>query len=164
MVGASGDPRVLGVGQAATPFTAEEIREGCPEGRTTRIRVEVAGEAAFVRVSRYVECDAAGAVMERWQLALDGAPLGQPEVERVTWGELQAHASFPAEQTTAEAERIETAIGVLDCLRYTVRDGMTEQVFWFAKELPGMPIQFLTRTNGEVVTTVSVVDDTMVSG
>jgi hypothetical protein len=164
MVDGRGDPRVLGVGRAATPFTAEEIREGCPEGRTTRLRVEVVGEGAFVRVSRYVECDEAGAVMERWRLALDGAPLGQPEVERVTWGELQAHASFPAEQTTIEAERIETAIGVLDCLRYTVLDGMTERVFWFAKELPGMPIQFLTRTNDQVVTTVSVVDDTVLSG
>lgn len=42
-----------------------------------------------------------------------------------------------------------------------MRSGVTDQVFWFAKDLPGMPIQLLTRTDGEVVTTVSVVDNTM---
>ena len=155
-----GDPEV---DRAPTPFTAEEIRAGCPEGRTTRLRVDV-GEQAFVRISRYVECDEAGAVIERTRVALDGSPLGQPEAERETWGELQAHASFPADRTTIEDERIETAIGVLDCLRYTVRDGTTEQVFWFAKDLPGAPIRFLTRTDGQVVMTVSVVDDTVVGG
>ena len=78
----------------------------------------------------------------------------------MTWRELQAHASFPAERTTIESERIETAIGELDCLRYTVRDGTTEVVFWFARDLPGMPIQYLTREDGRVVSTVSVVDNT----
>ena len=27
-----GDPRVLGAGLAPTPFTADEIRAGCPDG------------------------------------------------------------------------------------------------------------------------------------
>ncbi len=49
-------------------------------------------------------------------------------------------------------------LGELDCLRYTVRDGATEEVFWFATSLPGMPIQQQTRTDGHVVETVSVVE------
>ena len=155
------DPHVLAPGRAPTPFTAEEIRDGCPPGRTIRLRVDVAGETPFHRVSRFIECDEAGATMERSQLSLDGSPFGEPEADRVTWRDLQAHASFPAADTTIEAERIETAIGELDCLRYTVRDGATDEVFWFAKDLPGMPIQYLTRTGGRVVTTVSVVDNTI---
>lgn len=79
----------------------------------------------------------------------------------MTWRDLQAHASFPADDTTIESERIETAIGELDCLRYSVREGATNEVFWFANDLPGMPIQCLTRTAGQVVTTVSVVDHTI---
>ena len=154
------DPHVLEPGQAPTPFTADEIRQGCPAGRTIRLRVEVAGESPFQRVSRFVEADAAGALLERSRLSADGEPLGESDVNRVTWRDLQAHASFPAEHTTIEPERIETAIGELDCLRYTVRDGATEEVFWFAKELPGMPIQYLTREAGQIVTTVSVVDNT----
>ncbi|HEU4542238.1 MAG TPA: hypothetical protein VFR23_14005 [Jiangellaceae bacterium] len=155
------NPHVLAPGRAPTPFTAEEIRGGCPAGRTIRLRVDVVGQTPYHRVSRFVECDEAGATMERSRLSLDGSPLAEPEVDRVTWRDLQAHASFPANDTTIESERIETAIGELDCLRYTVRKGATDQVFWFAKDLPGMPIQSLTRKDGQVVTTVSVVDNTI---
>jgi hypothetical protein len=161
MAGETRDPHVLAPGRAPTPFTADEIRFGCPAGRTIRLRVDVVGETSFHRVSRFVECDEAGATMERSRLSLDGSPLAEPDVDRFTWQDLQAHASFPADDTTIEFERIETAIGELDCLRYTVREGATDQVFWFAVDLPGMPIQVLTRTDGEVVTTVSVVDNTI---
>lgn len=155
------DPHVLAPGQAPTPFTADEIRAGCPAGRTIRLRVEVVGETPFERVSRFAECDDAGATLERSRLSLDGVPLAEPEADRLTWRDLQAHASFPADDTTIEIERIETAIGELDCLRYTVRRGATDEVFWFAKDLPGMPIRSLTRTDGQVVTTVTVVDNTI---
>lgn len=153
-------PRVLAPGRAPTPFTADEIRTGCPTGRTIRLRVDVVGETAFHRVSRFVECDQAGATMEHSRLSPDGSPLAEPESDRVTWRDLQAHASFAADDTTIESEWIETAIGELDCLRYTVTDGTSDDVFWFAKDLPGLPIQSLTRTDGQVVTTVTVVDNT----
>jgi hypothetical protein len=155
------DPHVLAPGQAPTPFTADEIRRGCPAGRTIRLRVETEGETSFQRVSRFVECDEAGAILERSRLSLDGSPLGDPAVDRVSWRDLQAHASFPATDTTIEPDRIETALGTLDCLRYTVRSGTTEQVFWFAEDLPGMPVQHLTRTDRLVVTTVSVLANTL---
>lgn len=154
-----GDPHVLGPGLAPTPFTADEIRGGCPSGRTIRMRVEAVGEAPFDRLSRFVECDETGATLERARWSPEGSPLGEPEVTRVTWAELQGHASFPAEATVIEPERIVTPIGELDCLRYTVRDGATEEVFWFAEDLPGMPVTYLTRSGGQVVLTVSVVDD-----
>lgn len=154
------DPHVLAPGRAPTPFTADEIRAGCPTGRTTRLRVDVQGETTFHQVSRFVECDEAGTTMERSRLSLDGSPLAEPEVDRVTWRDLQTHASFAADDTTIESEWIETAIGELDCLRYTVRIDATDQVFWFAKNLPGFPIQCLTRTDGQVVTTMSVVENT----
>ena len=92
------DPHVLAPGRAPTPFTADEIRAGCPTGRTIRLRVDVVGETAFHRVSRFVECDQAGATMEHSRLSLDGSPLAEPEVDRVTWRDLQAHASFAADR------------------------------------------------------------------
>ncbi len=155
------NPYVLEPGHAPTPFTADEIRDGCPAGRTIRLRVHVADQTSFLRVSRFVDCDETGATMEGFRLSLDGAPLGESEVRRVTWSELQSHASFPAEVTTIAPERIESAIGAMDCLRYTVRDGDADEVFWFAKDLPGMPIRYLTRQNGRILTTVSVVDNSM---
>ena len=159
MADATGDPHVLAPGRAPTPFTADQIRGGCPAGRAIRLRVDSVGEEPFLRVSRFVECDAAGATLERSRQALDGSPLAEPEVSRVTWRDLQAHASFPADATSIGSEQIETAIGELDCLRYTVREGSAEHVFWFARELPGMPVQQLTRIDGQVVTTATVLDN-----
>ena len=152
------DPHVLAPGTAPTPFTADEIQAACTVGKTIRRRVDAMGEAPYLLVSRYVERDEAGATLERSRLTLDGAPLGEPMVARVEWLDLQEHASFPADATTIEPERIATAIGALDCLRYTVRDGATEEIFWFATDLPGMPVQQATRTDGQVVETVTLVD------
>jgi hypothetical protein len=152
------DPHVLAPGHAPTPFTADEIRAASRVGKSVRRLVEDAAGPPYHLVSRYLEIDDAGATMERARYSLDGAPLGDPQVGRVTWLDLQTHASFPADATTIESEVIDTPIGELDCLRYTVRDGTGEEVFWFAKGLPGMPVQQLTRTDGRVVTTVSVLE------
>jgi len=154
------DPHVLAPGQAPTPFTAAEIRDRCAVGKTIRVLVEIDGEPPYQRVTRYVECDDSGATIERSDLALDGSPLEEPEVDQVTWLDLQGHASFPEDDTTIESEAIETPLGELECLRYTVRDSSSEKVFWFAKDLPGMPVRFLVRNEGKVGMTVSVVEHT----
>lgn len=151
------DPHVLEAGHAPTPFTAAEIRAACRPGRTVTVRVDADGEAPFHRVTRFVDCDDAGATLERTRLSVDGALLGEPEVDRVRWLDLQSHASFPAQDTTIEPERIDTAIGTLDCLRYTVREAASEHVFWFATDRPGMPVRTETRSEGRVVMTTAVV-------
>ncbi|MET9273460.1 hypothetical protein [Kribbella sp. NPDC003557] len=151
------DAHVLEPGHAPTPFTADEIRAATAVGKSITRRVESAEAEPFLLTSTYVECDEAGATLERFRRTLDGASLGEPQAMRATWLDLQRHASFPAGVTTIEPERIETAIGALDCLRYTVRDGGTDEIFWFATSLPGMPIQQQTRTDGHVVESVVVV-------
>ncbi|TCC07286.1 hypothetical protein [Kribbella soli] len=155
------DSHVLEAGQAPTPFTAAEIRMATRVGKSITRRVESAGADPFLLISTYVECDEAGATLERSRLSLDGSPLGEPEVMKATWLDLQRHASFTADDTTIEPDRIETGIGALDCLRYTVRHGGTDEIFWFATSLPGMPIQQMTRTDGQIVESVSVVDYTI---
>lgn len=152
------DPHVLEAGHAPTPFTAAEIRDACRPGRTITVRVDADGETPFHRVTRFLECDDAGATFEQSRLSVDGAPLDEPEVDRVRWLDLQSHASFPAPDTTIEPERIDTTIGTLDCLRYTVRRGGSEHVFWFATGLPGMQVRMETRTDGRVVWTSAVVE------
>lgn len=154
------DSHVLEAGHAPTPFTAAEIRNATSVGKSITRRVEAVGEESFLLISTYVECDDAGATLERSRRSLDGALLGEPQAMKTTWLDLQRHASFPAGDTTIEPERIETAIGALDCLRYTVRDGGTDEIFWFATSLPGMPVQQMTRTDGQIVASVVVVDHT----
>ncbi|HYJ66437.1 MAG TPA: hypothetical protein VEX15_02115 [Nocardioidaceae bacterium] len=156
---AAPDPHVLGPDQAPTPFTADEIRQGCPVGRTLRLLIEPTGAPPVHRLNRYARCDERGATIERSGVGADGEPDGPPEVDDVTWLDLQGHASFPVDQTTIESETIETPLGAEECQRYTVTDGATRQVFWFAVDRPGMPIRYLTEESGRVVMTVSVVAD-----
>src|SRR5262245_14430920 len=127
------DPKVLGPGMAPTPFTAEQIRAGCPAGRTIELVIAEDGEE-HRRYNRFVSCDEEGAVVERGSVGETGEP------SRSTWAEMQAHASFPAAITTIEPETIDLPLGVLDCLRYTVQDDDAVMTFWFSPSYPGMPV------------------------
>lgn len=138
------DPRVLGPGLAPTPFTAEEIREGCPEGRTVRLRVEPAAGESHVRVQRFTDCDRDGATFERSRVSLAGELIGEVEAARMSWLNLQRHAAFPRAHTTIEPELLRLPVGDLECLRYTVRRDGATAVFWFARSLPGMPVKVVT--------------------
>ncbi len=149
------DPHVLGPGLAPTPFTADEIRAGCPAGRTIRLLVEDDGAQPGIRYNRFVECDESGALIERGR---DGEP---GERSRSTWAGLQAHAAFPIEATTIRYDTIDIPLGVLDCVRYTVRDeddgdGITE--FWFAPAYPGMPVRYTRIEHGRAVGTTTMIE------
>ena len=148
------DPRVLGPGLTPTPFTADEIRAGCPAGRTIELRVVEEGEEPYVQVNRYVTCDETGAIVER------GRQGGELTSSRTTWVELQAHGAFPAAVTLVEPEKIDIPLGVLDCLRYTVRYADDEIVFWFAREFPGMPVRIDTREKGRTISTTTMISST----
>jgi hypothetical protein len=114
----------------------------------------------FLRTNRYVRCDAEGATIEKARLTVDGMPLGPATTDRTTWLELQAHASFPADQTDIAVETIETPLGALECQRYTVHDGSTIETFWFARPAPGMPIRFMTEETGRIPNDVTMIADT----
>lgn len=157
-----GDPHILGPGLLPTPFTADEIRAGCPDGRAIRMRVEADGVVVAFRTNVFSNGDAEGATLESRRFGPDGTPAGAPDAQRVTWLELQAHASFPADRATVEPELLETSLGTLDCLRYTVEDedGSTSE-FWFARSAPGMPIRYRSITDGRVTSEVLVVENVM---
>jgi hypothetical protein len=124
-----------------TPFSAAQIRDGCPAGRTIRLREENVGEPPTFRRIVFTEGDAETSVQELQATDADGTPLGQPSLGRSTWLDLQRHASQPADATTVREVRLELPFGELDCWLYTVQAPDAELRFWFAKELPGMPAQ-----------------------
>jgi hypothetical protein len=159
MVSETSDPHVVEPGHAPTPFTADEIRRGCPQGRTIQLLVEVTGEQPLVRTISFRECDDDGAVQERAQAPLEGDQLSPAQTQKSSWDELQAHASFPAELTQIDPVTLQTPLGRLDCLRYIVTDGPTVQTFWFATALPGMPVRFTSAVDGQVISTVAMVRD-----
>jgi hypothetical protein len=147
----SDDPHRLRPDHHPTPFTADEIRVGCPPGRTVRSLVEEAGRDPYVQVTRFVSGDAEGAEQESWTETPDGVRLSDPARRRSTWLGFQGHASMPAATTDIADEEIDLPAGRFACLRYTRRDGETVSTFWFAKTAPGMPLKFEEREGGELV-------------
>lgn len=124
-----------------TPFSAAQIRAGCPAGRTIRIREETPGEASSFRRIRFVQDDGETAVQEFQATDENGLPIGEPTLRQSTWLDLQRHASQPAKATTVQEVILELPFGDFDCWLYTGRAPAAQLRFWFAKELPGMPAQ-----------------------
>jgi hypothetical protein len=142
-----------------TPFSAADIRAGCPLGRTIRLRSDSRdGEAAFRRI-RFVEVDADGAVQEFQTTDADGLPAGEPTRRRSSWLELQEHASQPAAEAVIDEVELTLPLGTEACWRYTVESGDECATFWFAKSRAGMPVQVERRLGGEVVSRSVVVAD-----
>lgn len=142
------DPHVLRPDHAPTPFTADEIRRGCPTGRTVTARTEAAGEPDSVDVTLFLETNEVGALLE-----------SNGTTHRVTWKDLQSHASFPADVTSIDEEVVEIPLGRMECLRYRVAGDDTVSTFWFAKDRPGMPVLFVTEQTGTIISTTFVIDD-----
>lgn len=145
------DPHAFIKGHAPTPFTAAQIRLGCPTGRKVTTRTEVPGEPAVTTSSTFVETDDHGAVI----LNDDGSS------SRVTWEDLQRHASFPADEVRVANDVIDTALGTLQCLRYTVERGKGFDTFWFAFAHPGMPVLYTSEEDGQVTSTSTVISSEM---
>lgn len=78
---------------------------------------------------------------------------------RVTWLDLQRHASFPEADTIMTSEVISLALGRLDCLRYQVeREGGVDR-FWFDTDRPGMPVYFTSERGGTLISESTVIVD-----
>ncbi|MEZ5175525.1 MAG: hypothetical protein R2823_04895 [Acidimicrobiia bacterium] len=158
--GRDGGANFVGAVFAPTPFSADEIRDGCPRGREVTVRVETADEDPYLRRICFVAVDAIGATQTLSQFTLDGDPIGETKTVYATWKDLQAHASFPRDRTTIDRETIETPMGSLECLRYTVDEDGRLRVFWFAVAIPGMPVRFTVTEDGTVTDTSTMVANT----
>ena len=153
------DPHRLRPDDLPTPFTADEIRVGCPPGRTVRSLVIRAGSEPCVQVTRFVSGDADGADRESWTETPDGVRLTEPERDRSTWLEFQEHASMPAATTIIAEEEIDIPAGGIACLRYTRRDGDSVSTFWFARSAPGMPLKFERRAGSELIFSSTAIEN-----
>jgi hypothetical protein len=112
-------------------------------------RVEASGQPAMTTKTKFVSVDPDKAEIETTMFDANGTPAGEPKREAIKWSELVEHATFPASATTIEAAEQEVGIGRFDCWLYTVRqtnDKGVEQTnrYYFAKMLPGPPIQYET--------------------
>ncbi|MHC5011571.1 MAG: hypothetical protein ACYTG6_11580 [Planctomycetota bacterium] len=151
---------------APTPFSAEQIREGCPPGRRSTFLMEPTGVPKFHLTFHFAAGDEEGTDLETIRKTFQGESMGPPRKVRSTWKELQGHASFPAEHTVITEERIEVPAGAYDCWRYVVTHPDNPQTdvrtYWFAKSLPGPPIRLIREVDGETVMTMTLVEHQVV--
>lgn len=158
-----GPPRAnrLRSGHAPTPFSAAQIRKSCQAGVWRLYRVSAAGRPASYRILRFERANAAGVIVVSAMTDLKGKPFGEQRRVKSLWKGLQSHASFPARATTIRTERRTTPVGTFECWRYDVeiRHGSRREVrrLWFAKKLPGPPVDLVRRVDGRVVLRMTLV-------
>lgn len=153
------DPHRLRPDHLPTPFSADEIRAGCPAGRTIRMLVTERDREPYVHVTRFVATDEIGAEQESWEETEDGRRLSEPRRRRSTWLDFQGHASMPASSTTIDHQILDIPAGRHDCLVYRRVDGDTVMTFWFATTAPGMPLRFEHSVRGELVDRSIAIED-----
>lgn len=133
---------------APTPFTADQIRAACPVGRRSTFRVEMPGRTPFLQTFHFTAADDEGGEVTFTIRDEAGRSLGESTTSKSAWRGFQAHASYPAEQTTI-AEAVETVpAGTYEGFLYRVQDGETLTEAFFARDLPGPPVR-MVRSRGE---------------
>jgi hypothetical protein len=143
-----------------TPFSAADIRAGCPAGRTIRLQSEEGGNVTFRRI-RFVKVDADTAIQEFQATDAEGRSIGEPTLRRSGWLDLQSHASQPASATIIDEVDLALPLGTEACWRYMVGTRDEGVTLWFAKSRAGMPVQVEERVGGELVSrSVMIGDDT----
>ncbi len=143
---------------APTPYTAEQIRKATAVGRTYEFRTEVAGAPSRRLVIAFTNVSDAEAETKNSLLDEQGKELAPPKISHAAWDELRRHAEFPRAATVIANEKIAVPAGTFDCVRYTVTEGPGDvSKFYFAKQMPGPPVLFMTDKQGTRVMTTTLI-------
>jgi hypothetical protein len=141
---------------APYPFTASEIRAGCPLGRVIDYRIEKAG--APPRGERWAFTPAGEDSVTITTTALDaqGNPTGVPEAQTAKWAELHEHAHFPRATTKVSEESLTVRAGTFAVLKYVVTNADDVKTVWFARSLAGPPVKVEAVHGGQTVMTMTM--------
>ena len=148
-------------GRAKTPYTREQIRDATPEGRSLTFVMESPDKPPVQKRFRFLASDDERTTIITELLDSNGKTIGTPENVSSTWEELRRHASFPKESTTIEDATAETPAGSFAAWRYIVveasDEGTKRTVAYFAKDLPGPPVDLAVEMNGQLVMTMTLI-------
>lgn len=148
-------------GHAPTPFSADELRQSCRAGGWRLYRVQIARRPDSYRILRFERATRVGVIVMSAMTDMKGRPFGEQRRVKVLWKGLQSHASFPARATSIRTEKRTTPAGTFECWRYDVTRRVAgrrdHKRFWFAKKLPGPPVELVRRVDGRVVLRMTLV-------
>jgi len=158
------DTNRMAEGMAPTPYSAEQIRGFCDDGRQYRFLIENRGQPKQYQITRFGKGDEEHAAMETRATDTTGKALGEPPKAQPPWAALQAHASFPEKDCEIITNLIQGPATSHVCWVYRIRgelDGQpTETVLCFAKNMPGPPILMEKWVGKEVVSRMKLLETT----
>ena len=141
---------------APYPFTASEIRAGCPLGRVIDYRMESVGASATSERWAFAPIGEDSVTITTTPLDARGNPTGVPETQTSKWTELHEHAHFPRAATKVSEESLTVPAGTFAVLRYVVTKEDDVKTVWFAKNLPGPPVKVEATHSGKTVITMTM--------
>jgi len=133
-----------------TPYTAEQIRKACGEGRQTTWVIKMDGKVQKTTFA-FGAGDKKGCTFTISEFKEDGTPKGKPRSMQLTWKQLQAHASYPEKGTKITTETIQLKAGKFECWVYAREAAGQVSRFYFAKKLPGPPVKLVVDREGKTV-------------
>jgi hypothetical protein len=139
---------------APTPFSAEEIYKGCPQGRKIVFQLETFGKAVMFQSLEFQMVEKDEVVFESITKDAGGKQIGSRKMTVGKWKDLQAHASFLKDETVITTESFTTSAGTFECWLYTISSKTKKKNvkrLWFAKKLPGPPICYEEKQDGTVI-------------
>lgn len=150
---------------APLPYTPEQIRDGCPRGRTIVFRIEAEGKPPIRHVIRFDAVDDDGTETLSHDESETGAPMGEAKRTRARWVELQHHADAPRATTKITDADVTVAAGTFRTKLYSTHeksaDGDTSKQLWFAVDHPGPPVKMIVESNGKRVMTMTMIADSV---
>lgn len=136
---------------ADPPYTAKQIRDATKVGRRYEWRLELPEQPPVRKVISFTRVDDEGCDTHAEGLDDTGKAIAPPKDGHATWEELRAHALFPKKSVVLSDETITIPAGTFVCTLYTVTEGDEVSRFWFAKDMPGPPVQFSTEKGGQLM-------------
>jgi len=147
-----------------TPFTAAQIRDAWQPGLVLRFENSGADQETTIAVWTVVSQSETEGTTHFSTFQADGTtPMEAAAQSTSTWEELQNHASFPASHAMRQAVPLDTAMGAMPGVRYTVEDPEepgTTQIFEFADAFPGPPVLHQVKADDQVVKQMKMIDRT----
>ena len=157
--------RRLEADHAPTPYTADQIRAGCPSGLRSTYLMEGGGKKV-IQVWAFDKADDTAVDFTMTQQDESGVIQGTPRKNRVEWTTLQRHADYPARYTEITEEEITVPAGTFLCMHYKVSQPDEGKIsvgdFWFAYDLPGGPIRWIQSADGTTLVSMTLQERTIV--
>ena len=141
-----------GTPAVAPPYTADAIREATRPGRTYVFRLSHIGKAPQTKTVTFVDAtDAAATMMTTFKNASGKTTSTHTLV--LFWQSLEEQVTFPTDGTKFSETTVTTPAGSFEVYLYTVtkREGGDQVVarYYFAKDLPGLPVKTTFERNGK---------------